>query len=99
MKKLFLTMILFISGCASYNPPSHVTQQGNLLPEVKVAKLRLGMHKQKVAQILGDSLLMPLFAKNRWDYAYSYQRGNSTMAIKSLQIFFRNNAIVKIKSF
>ena len=54
--------------CVSYDLSRQIVQQGNLLPESKINKIHLGMDKETVSQVLGSSLVTPLFNNNHWDY-------------------------------
>jgi len=101
MNKIVIFLALFatasLSGCASYDFSQRIVQQGNLLPQKKVSQLSIGMSKQQVAQLLGSSLIGPTFNQNRWDYAYTYAKGNKTLEQKRLVLFFRNGNLRKIQ--
>ena len=46
-------------------------QQGNLVAQESASKLKKGMTKAEVRQLLGTPLLMDPFHGNRWDYFFS----------------------------
>ena len=46
-------------------------QQGNVVTQDSVSKLKKGMTKSEVRQVLGTPLLMDPFHGNRWDYFFS----------------------------
>ena len=94
---LLITLVLTLTQCTSYDFARRVVQQGNLLPQNKVERLRVGMSKEDVAILMGTSLLSPTFNNDRWDYAYSWQRGNSTMEIRNIVLYFRHNTVAKIE--
>jgi len=72
-------------------------QQGNYVTEDLVAKLRIGMTKAEVRQLLGTPLLIDTFHQNRWDYYFSNMKGGKPDTPASrLSIFFENE---KVKSF
>lgn len=68
-----------ISGCSSV--PRIVdeykidVQQGNVLTQEMVSKLRPGLTKDQVRFVLGTPVLMDMFHANRWDYVYRLQKG------------------------
>lgn len=96
-KTIILTLIcLLLSQCASFDFSRRYKQQGNLLPERKLARLHLGMSKQEVAVIMGTSLISPIFRTNRWDYVYTKQRGFGAMEKKKIILYFDGNRLAKI---
>lgn len=96
---IFLTTLLAftITSCATYDFSRRVVQQGNLLPQSKIQRLRLGMSKDDVAILMGSSLLSPTFNNNRWDYAYTRRKGNGVMTVCNLSLYFANGALVRIE--
>jgi outer membrane protein assembly factor BamE len=99
--KLF--SVMFIMVCLSSLTACHYlsfaqtkTQQGNLLQYEKLKKLKIGMHKTDAAIILGNSLITPTFQKNRWDYVFTFQRGEGPIMVKRTSLFFENDKLVKI---
>ena len=96
---LFLSLILSItlSQCVSYDFSRRVIQQGNLLPDSKIARLKLGMSKNDVAILMGNSLISPLFNNDRWDYAYTWRRGSGALAIRHVILYFVRDSLVRIE--
>lgn len=97
---LFLFSILAplaLTHCESYDFARRIAQQGNLLPQSKIARLKVGMSKEDTAILMGTSLLSPLFNENRWDYAYTWRRGLGPLEIKHVSIYFKNNRITQIE--
>lgn len=92
---LFLSMAL--SQCASYDFSRRITQQGNLLPQEKIMRLRVGMSKEDVAILMGTSLLSPTFNNNRWDYAYTFRRGNGTLRLRNATLYFSHGVLERIE--
>ncbi len=101
MKKSFLislmVLTLGLTNCTSYDFSRRIVQQGNLLPESKIQRLKTGMSKKDVAVLMGSSLLSPTFNNDRWDYAYTYRRGNQPTMVRNLQLHFRNDTLVRIE--
>jgi outer membrane protein assembly factor BamE len=94
---LTITTTLMITHCASYDLSRRVVQQGNLLPESKINKLKVGMPKEEVAILMGTSLISPTFNNQRWDYAYTLQKGNSVMIVKRVSIYFTGNTLSRVE--
>lgn len=93
---LFLCSI-FLTQCATYDFSKPVVQQGNLLPESLLNRLRLGMSKNDVAILLGSSLLEPSFTYDRWDYAYSLRKRDSLVIKRHVSLFFKNDKLTVIQ--
>lgn len=96
---IFLTTVLALtlSSCSTYDFSRRIVQQGNLLPQSKIARLRIGMSKDDVAILMGNSLLSPTFNNNRWDYAYTRRKGNGDLIVCNLSLYFVNGALARIE--
>jgi outer membrane protein assembly factor BamE len=69
-------------------------QQGNYVTEDNVAKLKNGMTKAEVKQILGTPLLADVFHANRWDYYFSNVKNGKAADRKRLTIVFQDEKVV-----
>ncbi|HUL56407.1 MAG TPA: outer membrane protein assembly factor BamE [Usitatibacter sp.] len=96
MRSLAATLLaLALGGCSLVYTID--IQQGNYVTEDVVTKLRVGMTKAEVRQLLGTPLLIDTFHQNRWDYFFSdMKRGKPDTPPSRLSIFFENE---KVKSF
>ncbi len=72
-------------------------QQGNILTENMVDSLELGMNKRQVSFLLGTPMLTDFFHNNRWDYAYTIQRGHQPMENRFLTLYFQDDALARIE--
>ncbi|KTD19140.1 small protein A [Legionella lansingensis] len=98
-------LILFISialtfcltNCISYDYARRIVQQGNLLPQSKIERLKLGMSKRDVAILMGTSLLSPTFNNDRWDYAYTWRRGARALIVRNVTLYFSHGKLVRIE--
>lgn len=94
---LFLVFCLItLNACQYLSFAKTKTQQGNLIKQQQLKKIKIGMHKTDVAIILGNSLITPTFQKNRWDYVFTYQKGEGPILVKRASLFFQNDKLVKI---
>ena len=96
-KKLTLLILLLITGCSSI--PSILykldVQQGNIITQEMVDKLKPGMSKSQVRFILGAALIDDVFHKDRWDYVYRLvQHGNLVEEYK-LTAFFEDDKLAR----
>jgi outer membrane protein assembly factor BamE (lipoprotein component of BamABCDE complex) len=96
-KKLTLLILLLITGCSSI--PSVLykidVQQGNIITQEMVDKLKPSMTKSQVRFVLGTALIDDVFHTDRWDYVYRLvQHGNLVEEYK-LTVFFEDDKLVR----
>lgn len=97
---IVLLSILFsftLTQCSSFDLSRRVSQQGNLLPQSKIDRLKLGMSKNDVAILMGTSLLNPSFNNDRWNYAYTWRRGRGAILMKTVSLYFTNGRLSHIE--
>ncbi|GMR03695.1 MAG: hypothetical protein BMS9Abin22_197 [Gammaproteobacteria bacterium] len=74
------------------------TQQGNVVTQEMVDKLKPGMTRSQVRFVLGTPLIIDPFHQNRWDYFYSFAEGRGkTRQTRRLTILFRDNKLVGVQ--
>ena len=88
---------LSLTQCTSYDFARRVAQQGNLLPQSKIDRLKIGMSKNDTAILMGTSLLSPTFNNNHWDYAYTWRKGNGPIEIRTISLYFIRGALTRIE--
>ncbi len=98
---LFLTNI--IASCQllpedfqvkTYRVP---VQQGNVIEQNNVDKLRINMTKEQVEFLLGKPILNNIFNKNRWDYAYYKKMEPDETKLSLISLFFKDDKLTSIK--
>lgn len=94
---IVISLTLFLTNCMSYDFARRIVQQGNLLPQEKLARLKIGMSKDDAAILMGTSLLSPTFNNNRWDYAYSLRKGNGPTTIRHVSLYFTQDRLAQIE--
>jgi len=89
-----LLTLLMISACSIHKID---VQQGNAITQELVGKLKIGMKKKQVAQILGNPLINDPFHYDRWDYVYQFVAGDSgETQSSSVTLYFVGNDLSKI---
>jgi outer membrane protein assembly factor BamE len=68
-------------------------QQGNVVTQDLVDRLKVGMTKAEVKQILGTPLLTDVFHANRWDYYFSSVKGGKVEDRSGLTVLFVNDKL------
>lgn len=104
MQKLLITTALcaslILAGCSSVSIPGAYKidiQQGNVITQEMVEKLKHGMSKSQVRFALGTPLLIDVFHQDRWDYIYSIQRGGEERQQRRLALFFKDDQLIRIE--
>src|SRR5258706_5532402 len=69
-------------------------QQGNYVTQDLVDRLKTGMTKAEVKQLLGTPLLADAFHANRWDYYFSNVAGRRAEERARLSLVFENEKLV-----
>lgn len=89
---LIVIACLGISGCVHKVP----IQQGHIISQDDVDKLKLGMTKSQVRFVLGNSLLPNVFDDDRWDYFYSTRQGSEGEITQyKFTVYFKEGKLVK----
>jgi outer membrane protein assembly factor BamE len=99
IKTIFILLIsLYLSACQYMAAAQVVTQQGNMITEKQVSSLKIGMSKTDAAILLGSSLITPTFQKERWDYVFTWQKGQGPITVKRLSLYFDKDRLVQLKT-
>lgn len=100
MKKLIVSCLtlsfLLSAGCGVLKPYQPDVQQGNVVSEAEVTKLKAGMSKEQVSNLLGQPVLDNAFDNNHWAYVYTFQHDGGVISKKSLDIYFANSRVTRI---
>lgn len=71
-------------------------QQGNYVTQDLVDRLKPGMTKAEVKQILGTPLLTDVFHANRWDYYFSNVKGGKVADRSRLTVLFEGDKLASL---
>jgi outer membrane protein assembly factor BamE len=93
-----LLVLLLLAGCSSV--PSLLykieIQQGNVITQDMVDKLKPGMSRSQVRFALGSPLINDPFHENRWDYVYRLEQEGRLVEQRKLTVFFEGDKLVRI---
>ena len=85
-----------LSGCLSVYKAE--IQQGNVVTQDMVDKLKPGMTRSQVKFVLGTPLVTDMFHPTRWDYYYYLRRANETTGeTQRLTVIFKNDLLLKVQ--
>ena len=83
----------------SLNPPLLYKidiQQGNVIDQEMLGKLKPGMDQNQVKFILGTPVLIDPFHNDRWEYIYSYQKGGKVREQRHITVHFKEDKLSHI---
>ncbi|WP_051536613.1 outer membrane protein assembly factor BamE [Nitrosospira briensis] len=98
MRARILTLVglLLLAGCSSV--PSLIykieIQQGNVITQEMVNKLKPGMTRSQVRFALGSPMISDAFHENRWDYVYRLEQRGKLVEQRHLAVFFEGDKLV-----
>lgn len=102
--KSFFLLIVFVffvlSSCSCFDCFIEYENfhQGNCFLEKDVKKIKLGMNKVDVVNILGNALIKDFFNKNIWYYVHFKKNKYNKINQKKIILFFnKKNVLINIK--
>lgn len=102
-----LAAALLAGACSAYDSTSRKVAnaitpyrinivQGNFVSREAASQLREGMTREQVKFLLGTPLLTDVFHANRWDYVFSFRRGNAAVVQqRRYTVVFDGDRLVK----
>ena len=101
---LTLLMVLALAGCkqapelpAVISPYKIDIQQGNVVSQAMVDKLKAGMTRAQVRFALGSPLIVDPFRTDRWDYVYLYQKQGKEAERRRITVIFEEDRLLRIE--
>lgn len=101
MRLSILVLVLLLPAC-SYIPmaPSVYKidiQQGNVVTQEMVSRLKPGMTKSQVRFALGTPLVSDVFHPDRWDYVYRFQKAGVLTEQHHVTVVFENDLLKRVE--
>jgi outer membrane protein assembly factor BamE len=99
MRTLSLCLITFClaiqAGCSVGLPRVHkvTVQQGNVITQEMIDRLKPGMTRGQVAFVMGEPVLRHAFDEDRWDYIYTLQIPGYYNEQKRVSLYFENGVL------
>jgi outer membrane protein assembly factor BamE len=96
--RLLATLVLSIAlaGCGSIIHRIDI-QQGNVVAPETFTKLKMGMTRTEVRNLLGTPLLTDIFHANRWDYYFRHEQRGTLVEQNRFSVYFENEKLVRIE--
>jgi len=103
MRSVSLMLVVFLAACSSNSFTSYLPepykvpiQQGNVITQEMVSKLKPGMTRSQVRFVLGTPPITDRFHADRWDYVYSVKEKGKEVEHRGLTLFFENDALTRV---
>ena len=71
-------------------------QQGSIIEQEMLSKLKPGMDKNQVKFIMGTPALVDPFHTNRWEYIYTYSEGGRNRKQRHITLHFEDDKLAYI---
>jgi outer membrane protein assembly factor BamE len=71
-------------------------QQGNIIEQEMLDKLRPGMDRNQVRFIMGTPAITDPFHADRWDYLFTVSKGGRTREQRHVTLHFSNDKLVEV---
>ena len=105
MRILILLLAALALAACKQNPelPAMISpykidiQQGNVVTQEMVDKLKAGQTRSQVRFVLGSPLVVDMFRDDRWDYIYLLQRQGKPDERRRLTVLFDGDKLLRIE--
>jgi outer membrane protein assembly factor BamE len=97
-----VSAVVVLAGCDSVPILPGVTpyridiQQGNVVTQEMVSRLKPGMTKSQVRFALGSPLITDVFHPERWDYVYLMQRPGKPAEQRRIVVVFEGDGLKRV---
>ena len=89
-------LALLLSGCLSVYKVE--VQQGNVVTQEMIDKLKPGMTPSQVRFVMGTPLIVDPFHQDRWDYYYYLRRSNETSGeSQRVTVVFKKDLLIAVQ--
>jgi outer membrane protein assembly factor BamE len=99
MRKVLISILasasLLFGGCGLIYKID--VQQGNVVTQDMLNKVKPGMTKNQVRFALGTPLIQDAFHRDRWDYVYEMQKDGKVVKRSHLTLFFKDDKLVRMQ--
>jgi outer membrane protein assembly factor BamE len=101
---IFYLSLIFLAACSrsfdgGYNLPLLYKidiQQGNVVEQDMINKLKPGMNKNQVKFIMGTPVLIDPFHNERWEYIFSFQEGGGVRKQRHITLHFEDDKLTHV---
>ncbi len=81
------TLLTLLSACSMQVYKLNI-QQGNIVTQEMLDKLKPGMNKRQVSYIMGNPVLDDTFSERQWDFLYRTERREDNVKSYHIRVHF-----------
>lgn len=81
-----------------FSPHRIDIQQGNVVTQEQLARVKPGMNRLQVRDALGTPLLADSFHPDRWDYVFTLRQGGRQLQNRNVVLFFDGDVLKSIEA-
>lgn len=96
-------LLLLIGGCAKHEGSFKLPgvyridiQQGNVIEQEMLDKLKPGMQQNQVRFIMGTPAMVDPFHNDRWDYVYTFSKGGKQREQRHIILYFKDEKLAYV---
>ncbi len=99
----FLCVLSALAGCSAEGTRKLPgvyridVQQGNVIEQEMLDKLRPGMVKDQVHFIMGTPTIVDPFRTDRWEYIYTFSKGGNRRQQRHITIYFEEDKLTYLE--
>jgi outer membrane protein assembly factor BamE len=96
MRFAYILLISFLAACSPRDlvtPYKVDVQQGNVVTDEMISKVKPGMTKAQVRFALGTPLITDPFHAERWDYVYRMRKEGELVQQSRLTVVFEDDKL------
>jgi len=104
-----LPIVLALAGCSSWSSggdsmlgflsPHRVDiQQGNVVTQEQLARVKPGMNRLQVRDALGSPLLTDAFHPDRWDYIFTLRQSGKPLQRRNVVLVFDGDVLKSVEA-
>jgi outer membrane protein assembly factor BamE len=72
-------------------------RQGNVVDAAMLARLQLGMDRERVRTLIGTPQLVDPFRPDRWDYTFTERKGYQERTQRNVTLVFEGDALARVE--
>lgn len=88
-----LALATILTACALPRVYKVTVQQGNVITQQMIDRLRPGMTQEQVAYVMGEPVIKNPFDQDRWDYVYTLRVPGVVNERKKMSLFFTDGLL------
>lgn len=97
-------ILLVLAGCSKYDSDYKLpgvyridVQQGNVIEQDMLSKLKPGMDKTQVRYIMGTPAVEDPFHSDRWDYIYTMAKSGGRRKQRHIILYFKDEKLAYVE--